>query len=183
MKEETQLSVLQEIRDLLKKESTVASVPEAIKAAISQDTITLNIPQGATIEGVLAECKKLFPVWRYTDRNLDETITSERTTENAYTITFKNLQEADEDMKSISANDIKEKGISGITLLERLVMELEYFKDTGNHLDIDNWTLCAGSRDSDGSVPRVDWCDGKLRVYWTLAGSRRSDLRARVAVS
>lgn len=34
MKKETQLSVLQEIRDLLKKESTVASVPEAIKAAI-----------------------------------------------------------------------------------------------------------------------------------------------------
>ncbi|KKT39089.1 MAG: hypothetical protein UW28_C0040G0008, partial [Parcubacteria group bacterium GW2011_GWA2_44_13] len=35
--------------------------------------------------------------------------------------------------------------------------EAKYFKETGKHLDISNWTLCSGSRYSDGGVPCVRW--------------------------
>jgi hypothetical protein len=39
------------------------------------------------------------------------------------------------------------RNIRGHYLLERLLYELKYFAETGKHLDIDNLTLCSGSRD------------------------------------
>lgn len=177
MKKETTLDVLKDIRALLQ-----AQVPSAPKIQKGEYR-TVNISKGMTIEGMLAECKKLFPVWRYTENNLDEYVTSDRTSDKAYSIKFKNVQEADEDMKKLSANEIKEKGLQTITLLERLVMELDYFEETGKHLDIENWTLCAGSRYSDGDVPYVGWSSGKLSVGWTSVDNRFSSLRARVALT
>lgn len=73
--------------------------------------------------------------------------------------------------------------LKGITLRERLLLEIAYFKETGDHLDINNWTLCSGSRSSDGSVPYVRWYpdDGEVRVYWYCSGDRYSRLRSRQA--
>lgn len=119
---------------------------------------TVHISKGLTIEAALAECKTLFPVWRWSDENLDNEFTSDRTTKKAYTISFKANIEADEEYANISVDDLK--GLKGITLLERIVMELDYFKKTGKHLDIQNITLCAGSRRSDGRVPHAYWSDG-----------------------
>lgn len=64
-------------------------------------------------------------------------------------------------------------------------MELDYFKETGEHLDVKNITLCSGSRDSDGDVPDVDWDpdDGKVRVHWYDAGGSDGSLGAREIVS
>lgn len=190
MKKETQLPILKDIRDIEKAQLVLLNQLAAnIDLSVSPVVVvprklrTVLVSQGATIEGVLTECKKFFPIWRYSDRNLDEMITSERTSKETYRITFKDTQEADEEYKNMSANDLKEKGISGTTLLERLIMELDYFKETDKHLDIDNWTLCAGSRSSDGYVPYVYWDVVGLHVRWTHADNRYSDLRARVAVS
>ena len=44
-----------------------------------------------------------------------------------------------------------------MTLLERLILEVKYFTETGKHLDVKGVTLCTGSRNSDGNVPYVDW--------------------------
>lgn len=183
MKKETQLSVLKEIRDLLKLQKVDLTAFQEGTAIFKQpsDYRTVHISKGMTIEGVLAECQKLFLVWRYTEQNLDERVTSDRTSEASYSIKFKNVQEADDDMQNKSASDLK--GVKTITLLERLVMELDYFKETGKHLDIENWTLCAGSRRSDGSVPYVYWHDDKLYVDCASVDGRSADLRARVAVS
>jgi hypothetical protein len=41
----------------------------------------------------------------------------------------------------------------------------------------------AGSRNSDGNVPNVNWNDDKLNVNWTNADNRDANLRARVEVS
>lgn len=146
------------------------------------DTRTIHIPKGLTIEAALAKCKALFPVWRWTDKNFDEIVTSDRTSKKAYSIKFKNVVEADGDMKNLSANDLKAKGIKSITLLERLVFELTYFKKTGKHLDLENWTLCAGSRGSGGGVPYVCWSGGLLRVSWADVEFANPCMRARVAV-
>ena len=91
--------------------------------------------------------------------------------------------EADEENKGLSANDVKKKGTDTQTLEERLLQELEYFKKTGQHLDTQNWTLCSGSRDSDGDVPYVDWSDDELKVHWSHPDSRSGDLRSREVVS
>jgi len=140
---------------------------------------TIHIPKGLTIEQAYTECVKLFPCWRWTNDDLDALVTSDRTSNQAYSVQVRNRVEADEELKNLSANQLQKQGIKGITLLERLVLELDYFKETGQYLDVINTTLCSGSRSSDGDVPRVGWRDGGLGVSW--CGPDRSDgsLRAR----
>jgi len=91
--------------------------------------------------------------------------------------------EVDEELKGFSANDITCQGVQGITLTERLLLEIPNFRKTGGHLDLKNTTLCTSSRDPDGYVPRVDWLDDKLHVYWSLPVFRRGTVRARAVVS
>ncbi|MBU1159674.1 hypothetical protein KKD04_00640, partial [Patescibacteria group bacterium] len=110
----------------------------------------------------------------------------DRTTkDNAYAIRVRNVVEADEEFKNLSANQLKEQNIPGITLEERLIYEIKFFKETGKHLDIQNITLCAGSRYVDGDVPYVRWSPsyGELRVLWYVPGPRNDYLCARQAVS
>jgi hypothetical protein len=52
----------------------------------------------------------------------------------------------------------------GITLRERLLLELAYFDKTGKHLDINGVTFCSGSRGVAGSVPSVSWSGSEVRV-------------------
>ena len=67
-----------------------------------------------------------------------------------------------------AADDLMKERVAGITLLERLLFELGYFLATNRQLDVENGTLCSGSRDSDGDVASVDWSPacGKVCVVW-----------------
>lgn len=156
----------------------------AEKCVQKQETWTVKIRKGQTIEGTLRECQKLFKVWRYTDADLDELVTSDRSSLEAYEVSFKASVEADESLKSISANDLQKKGIKGITLMERLQLEIDYFRETGKHLDIENWTLCSGSRGSGGRVPYVGWYgdDSAMDVGWDDLDVRDASLRSRECV-
>jgi len=110
-----------------------------------------------------------------------------------YRIRFRARVEADEENKSLSADDCDKQGIQGPTLPERLLLGLAHFiatEDQGDdldarHLDRDKVTLCAGSRGSDGDVPGVSWNRGnrKIYVYWYGPMDRDAFLRARSAVS
>jgi hypothetical protein len=140
----------------------------------------INIPKGLTEEQAYQDCLKLFPCWRGYD-NFDG-MESDRTSNKAYSIKVKANVEADENLKNLSADDLKEKGIKGITLLERLVLEKDYFLKTGKHLDINNVTACTGSRYSDGHVPYVDWNDDRLKVYWYSVDNRYPHWRSREVV-
>ena len=68
------------------------------------------------------------------------------------------------------------------TLRERILMELAYFEETGKHLDVDNITLCAGSRFRVGLVPIGYWYD-RFLIYWFNPSYRSSYLRSRSVVS
>jgi hypothetical protein len=131
---------------------------------------------------ILTECKKLFNVWSFFDeKRIDKDFPPPKKIGTRY---FAKNVEADEAYKNKSAQDLEKEGGKFITLRERLLMELDYFKETGNHLDIENWTLCAGSRYADGSVPDVRWCsyDRGLYVHWCSVDNRYPSLRARAAV-
>ena len=145
----------------------------------------LIIPQGLTIEGAYKLCAQNFKCWRWTEKNFDEIIThNDRDPKNgSYAIWVRDRVEADEELRNLSADDLTNKKIPGITLLERLVYESKYFKETGNHLDINNWTLCTGSRYCDGGVPSVGWAYGEMFDHWFHPDSRFGDLRTREAVS
>lgn len=143
------------------------------------------IPQGLTFAQVIKALRKQFQVSLYIEE-LDKEVTNNvRTPNQSYAIRLRERQEADEELKSTSADQLKRQGINCITLLERLVYELKYYSETNEHLDIINWTLCTGSRDSGGDVPRVYWDSDscKLRVHWYDPGLANDYLRARQAVS
>jgi hypothetical protein len=146
----------------------------------------LVIAAGATIEGEYQKCEKLFPCWRSTKDNLDVAVaTNDRDAKKgSYALWVRDRVEADDELRALSANDLSARKLTTMTLLERIVYERKYFLETGGHLDIQNVTLCAGSRSRDGSVPHVDFYDGRFRVGrgWCYPGVSYDSLRAREAV-
>ncbi|OGY60403.1 MAG: hypothetical protein A3B23_01865 [Candidatus Colwellbacteria bacterium RIFCSPLOWO2_01_FULL_48_10] len=146
-------------------------------------TRLILVAKGATLNQVFRACKSKFPTWSYFD-NLDKDVTqNDRDPKNGtYAIWVKDVQEVDEELQNVSADDIKAKGIITMTLLECLLYQLKFFMETGEHLDVENITLCAGSRDSDGGVPYVCWSGGRLNVHWCSPDDAYSNVRARAAV-
>ncbi len=143
----------------------------------------LVIAQGLTLNGAYDKCAERFPCWRYKD-DLDKAVTvNDRVPDKTYAIWCRDRVEADEELKSFSADTLKEKGTKCLTLLERIVLELEYYTETGKHLDVSNVILCAGSRCCDGRVPYAYWRGGAFDVGWSYPGDADGRLRARAAVS
>ncbi|MEK7565316.1 MAG: hypothetical protein AAB501_03725 [Patescibacteria group bacterium] len=147
-------------------------------------TRVLGIPQGLTPNRMYEACEKHFPCWHYTD-DLDKATAglNERESAESYFVRVRDRVEADEEFRNTSADAIKGNGIKTETLLERLVHEGVFYHETGEHLDIQNWTLCAGSRNTHGFVPHVSWRDGKMFVYWCDPQNAGDGLRARAVVS
>ena len=144
------------------------------------------VAQGLTMNRVVAGMRKRFKISLYKEDLDTSVIHNDRTAENGdYIVLFNRNIEADEEFKNLSANQLKIVNHKGITLLERLLLGVLYFDRTKKHLDISNWTLCSGSRDSDGSIPYVRWHSGhaELRVFWYIPGYSRGFLRSRAVVS
>lgn len=127
---------------------------------------------------IVKKLRKHFKVWVYDEENLDKNFLAPR---KVTTRTFAPNVEADPNLANKSADDLEKEGVEPITLRERLIMELQYFKETGKHLDLANITLCAGSRSEGGDVPCVDWGShgGRLYVGWFYADDRSGGLRSR----
>jgi len=142
------------------------------------------VARGMTPQKLYDKCAELFPCWKWTNGDLDKVVISDRAAKNgAYAVWFRDRVEADEEFKSHSADQLKQMNIPGITFEERLLFELKFFKETGNHLDISNITLCAGSRYGDGRVPCVRWGGDLLGVDWFYSDGTSDNLRSRQAVS
>ncbi len=110
---------------------------------------------GKTTSELMNECRAKFKVWSwFDDKELDKDFPAPKKETVRY---FKKTVEPDENLKGKSASDLEKEGIECITFRERLIMELQYFNETGEHLDVVGWTLCAGSRYADGCVPRLFW--------------------------
>lgn len=133
-----------------------------------------------SLQGTQKALKSHFPCYQY-DNNLDKAIpTNDRDPRNgSYAVWVKDMREADEDMANLSADDLAARNIPGITMLERQLLEADYFFENAAHLDIVNVTLCSGSRNADGHVPFGCWYDGRFDVGWYNASNRDSDLRSR----
>lgn len=132
---------------------------------------------------ILTELKSLFTVWSWLDdAELDKQFPPPEKPTTRY---FAKNVEADPELANKSAADLEQEGGEYITLRERLLLELQYFKETGHHLDVENWTLCAGSRYAGGYVPCVYWGPFYRGLDVGSCGVRHADgsLRARASVS
>ncbi len=132
----------------------------------------LFFPQGLKINhGLKAMLKAMLKAaikwWIFAGGDdLDNVFTeNDRAPTKAYAIRCRERVEADEELVNLSANELKGSGFKCMTLLERIVYGLKYYSETGKHLDVVNVTLCAGSRSSDGEVPRVNFIPGNDRVH------------------
>lgn len=144
----------------------------------------LVVAQGLTANKVYDVCARLFPCSRVSDDFDMEVPTYERDPKNdAYTIWVRDAGEVDKETRNLSAEDLSTQKLTTLTLLERLLFELDYVEQTREHLDLESVTLCSGSRDSDGLVPGAGWNDDELYVNWYDVNRRHNDLGARVAVS
>jgi signal peptidase I len=98
-----------------------------------------------------------------------------------YVVIFENNIASDRWYMDLSANDLEKRGVVGITLLERLLLEILYYQKTFNHLEGETSTLCAGSRNADNNTFNVFWNSdlGKVHVdvvrpsqYWHTMRTR-----------
>jgi len=138
--------------------------------------------KGITSNRIVAAMRQAgIQVSTYTE-DLDS-IKSDREPTQVYAIWVRNRQEADEELKNLSANKIKEMGLKTETLPERLLHGFKFWDESHIHLDVRNITLCAGSRLSDGGVPDVRWGDGRVKVGWYFPSVAFGVLRSRQAVS
>lgn len=162
-------------------------VPEAVQIPEVRGDFTrvLIVPKGLTLNRMFGVCKELFGAWSDRGDDLDRAITvNDRTaTEYSYAVLVRDRVEADEELKDLSAVELAERKISGIALAERLLYEVKYYGETGEHLDWVKATLCIGSRGSGGSVPGVSWSDGGLGVDGYGPRDAGPSLRARAVVS
>lgn len=144
------------------------------------------MPKGLTLKKVVEKMKKHMNVHLGID--LDK-VTSDRP-DNDYVVFVRDRVEADEELDGSSADDLKKRGINGITLPQRLLLEFFYWRKTGGqHLDMNKWTTCFGSRCvlayGGVGIPRVSWERGpcEVYVYRNTFDFRDSHWRARQVVS
>jgi hypothetical protein len=167
----------------LQKDFSDLQVPENYD---SRKHFAVIVAQGPTKNQVVTGMRKRFQVSLYKEDLDASVIHNDRTAENGdYIVLFNRNVEADEEFKNLSANQLKTINHKGITLMERLLLEILYFDRTKKHLDTSNWTLCSGSRYSGGHVPCVGWGSGygKLCVFWCNSDNSDDDLRSRTVVS
>lgn len=133
---------------------------------------------------IMAEMKSKFDVWSYySDEELDKQFPPPKK------ITTREFQYSVEPDKETLGKSCREADpeMKGITLRERLLMELQYFDETGEHLDVEGVTFCSGSRSSDGNVPSVYWrpVNRWVKVIWcSLDGANPQDgLRSAVSLN
>ena len=135
-------------------------------------------PAGVKTSEIIKMLKEHFDVDIFDEENLDKDFPAP---EHDIISWVKAEEEADENLKNKSTDDLEKEGIKRITLRQRLMLEYIYFVITGDHLDIENITLCSGSRSSDGGVPSVNWHSGDRRLYvdWCDPDDSRGALRSR----
>lgn len=131
-------------------------------------------------EAIFLKCKEFFAAWKDTNESLDNVVVRKAVED--YFIWVRDNEAADEKHKNKSANMIDEEGLDTESLGDRLLHELKYFKETGNHLDKETVTITS-SRGADGSVWIVDWSGGKMRVGRGSPGNHDDSWRPRQVVS
>lgn len=126
--------------------------------------------------------------WKWTDQDLDTIIVHndrDAKRDGAYGIWLRDRVEADEETKNQSARQIISAGMKGTTCAERLGAGLWFHWRTTRQLDIENITLCTGSRNANDNIPNVNWNTDNRKVYVNRYNPDNSNenLRTRVEVS
>jgi hypothetical protein len=144
---------------------TTDMIPERTEQERREYTRLIVMIEGMTLKGTYEKCAEFFPVEKTFDF---DTLESDNAIVTAYAIWVKDQHHADEELASLTPDDLLRDAIHTQTLHERLLHELKYFTESGSHLDDgypETFTICGDSYFFDGkNVPRVNFQDGKLWI-------------------
>jgi hypothetical protein len=147
------------------------------------------VAQGLTMNHVFFVCSAWFNLYLDESKdlyrckmNLNHLYFDDRGTKVAYAKRFRDRVEADEENAKLSPVDLPKREVTYITLIERILLELWYHWKTGEHLDIENTTLCVGARTYSGRVPSVSWSRGRLYISSCQLDVATRKIRARTAI-
>ncbi|QQG42626.1 MAG: hypothetical protein HYW15_00135 [Candidatus Giovannonibacteria bacterium] len=145
----------------------------------------LVLAEPAISQPLFDKSSEYFPCWKIYGGNLDEAVAEHERDprKGAYAIWVEDTQEPSKRLKNISADKVREMKLATETLPERLLHGLVYHLGTGQHLDVENTTYCAGSRDYVGGIPSVRWDGGGLGVHGCPPSHAHDSLRPREVVS
>lgn len=144
----------------------------------------IPVLKGMAQNYAFALCGSRSPSWRWVqDLNRAVKHHDRSASERSYIVWVRRRFEADKKLKNLSANQLRELGMNGITLTERLLLGWFHHHETSSHLDVKGETFCSGSRSRGGYVPVVDWMNGMLRVYLAHPDRPDSNQRAYEVVS
>ena len=121
-----------------------------------QGKIPLYVAQVLTCDMIFAAWT--FNKWKWMDGSIDAKLDMTREARSgigSYLVRVENGVEPDQKFLGKSTRTVDADGTIGITLKERMLLELMHFEATGQHLDIHGATFCSGSRDLVGDVPGV----------------------------
>lgn len=99
-----------------------------------------------------------FPKWKSMEYGIDaelDMVREARSGIGSYLVRVLKGIEPDKKFLGKSTCTVDPDGTLGITLRERMLLELIRFEATGKHLDVRSVTLCSGSRFLGGYVPSV----------------------------
>ncbi|MDO8582567.1 MAG: hypothetical protein Q7R63_01050 [bacterium] len=114
------------------------------------------------------------------DKRIVDASSNDRKTDRAYAVWVRKRREADEENAKKSFQDLVR--VSGISLLERLVFGWDWFLEFSDHPDQESWTLCTGSRCSNGDVPGMCSRGVGIAVHWDEVDTADAGLRMREVV-
>ncbi|HPT30092.1 MAG TPA: hypothetical protein PK526_04075 [bacterium] len=129
---------------------------------------------------IIVDIRKQFDIYV----GFDDAINDRNPESGDYIILFNRSIEPDKLPSFASTAALDQIQHKGITLLERILLEVLYFDVTKKHLDIENTTNCNGSRDNLGRVPGVSWdktCE-KLIVLPYSPRYYKGSFRARAVI-
>src|SRR3990167_1434839 len=125
---------------------------------MTSETITITDDGKLKTSELFASAKKLFSVYSsYPNEELDKFCPKPK---KPTTRMFLKQVEPDEATLGKSFNEAV--NADSMTLRERILMEIAYFKETGNHLDEKGWTITS-TLASDDDAFYADWRPGGRR--------------------
>ncbi len=166
-----------EDRDVLRKEFAALKLPEHRDGF---DWIVV-VKRGYCPNRIYGGLSHHVKTWKWWE-NLDEGTHEPSGDAWTYIARFRARIEADEEYRNKSPEQLEKEKVRSITLAERLLLELVYWRSTKKNLDVESRTRCDGSQNFEGFIPVV-FSDhpGHVRVSgWVLREVH--GLRAREAV-
>ena len=121
-----------------------------------QGKIPLYVAQVLTCDMIFAAWN--FNKWKWMDVSIDAKLDMTREARSgigSYLVRVQNGIEPDSQYLGKNTRQADPDGTIGITLKERMLLELWHYEQTSKHLDLRGVTFCSGSRYQGGDVPSV----------------------------